>query len=155
MAQAPGVAVARALPGVVGAARDGAAGRPPRRAEHSWSFLLPVGAASVGASNVESLRRVGVRTSIRNVPTQISTDVPGHSQHLGLEVYDVSLIHVQPEPLFRSAYARAGLAERPGVYRVGLWYWELETVRRSGRASQRRLMKSGRPRALSLRPSLG
>jgi glycosyltransferase involved in cell wall biosynthesis len=35
---------------------------------------------------------------------------------------------VQPEPFFESCYPRAGLIPRQDVYRIGLWYWELEQV---------------------------
>ena len=91
-------------------------------------FCYPSGLQASARAIVESLRRVGVRTASRDVPTEIRTHVPGHGDYLGLEVYDVSLLHVQPEPFFETAYVRAGLAERAGVYRVGLWYWELETV---------------------------
>src|SRR5436309_827857 len=91
-------------------------------------FCYPSGLQASARAIVESLRRVGVRTASRDVPTEIRTHVPGHGDYLGLEVHDVSLLHVQPEPFFETAYVRAGLAERTGVYRVGLWYWELETA---------------------------
>jgi GT2 family glycosyltransferase/glycosyltransferase involved in cell wall biosynthesis len=91
-------------------------------------FCYPSGLQASARSIVESLCRVGVRTASRDVPTQIATDIPGHGDYLGLEVHDVSLVHVQPEPFFETLYVRAGLAERSGVYRIGLWYWELEIV---------------------------
>jgi GT2 family glycosyltransferase/glycosyltransferase involved in cell wall biosynthesis len=91
-------------------------------------FCYPSGLQASARSIVESLRRVGVRTTSRDVPTEVRHDMPAAPDHLGLEIYDVSLVHVQPEPFFETAYARAGLAQRAGVYRIGIWYWELETV---------------------------
>lgn len=91
-------------------------------------FCYTSGLQASVRSIVESLRRVGVKTASRDVPTQIPTDTPGHGDYLGLEVHDVSLLHVQPEPYFETVYRQAGLVERDGVYRVGLWYWELETA---------------------------
>ena len=46
------------------------------------------------------------------------------SKYLGLEVFDTTLIHVQPTPYFETCYARAGLNPRPDVHRIGMWYWE-------------------------------
>jgi glycosyltransferase involved in cell wall biosynthesis len=52
----------------------------------------------------------------------------GH-RFIDCEIYDTTIIHVQPEPLFSSAYERAGLRPRPErTYRIGYWYWELGSI---------------------------
>ena len=91
-------------------------------------------------SYVSGLRRSAemVAASIANMGRQLSLrDVWVHPEdragperaHQGLEVFDTTIIHVEPEPLFKMAYARSGLAERGRrTYRIGYWYWELETV---------------------------
>src|SRR5262249_7524701 len=49
-------------------------------------------------------------------------------QLLGLEVHDISLIQVAPEPYFATCHEHAGLWSRPNVYRIASWYWELEEI---------------------------
>ena len=78
---------------------------------------------------VEGYRRTGARVSERDVWVQYAGDDNRHAAYGGLEIYDTTVIHAQPEPLFDTAYRRAGLAERtPRTTRVGYWYWELDTV---------------------------
>jgi glycosyltransferase involved in cell wall biosynthesis len=77
-------------------------------------------------ATVEALHRAGVATSCRDVPGIFATDLPEHSDHLGLERFGVTLLHVSPARPALETYAAAGLAPRPGVRRVGVWYWELE-----------------------------
>ena len=78
---------------------------------------------------VEGFCRVGGEVSLRDVWVQARGDEDRHAAYAGLEVHDVTIIHTQPEPLFDVTYARAGLAPRnPRTYRIGYWYWELETI---------------------------
>ncbi|RYE72856.1 MAG: glycosyltransferase, partial [Hyphomicrobiales bacterium] len=56
-------------------------------------------------------------------------DEPHHDSFGGLEAYDVTIIHAQPDPHFVGAYEVADLAERsPKPYRIGYWYWEFDEV---------------------------
>ena len=76
----------------------------------------------------DAMEQAGVAVSRRNVRTQLLTDVP-HTQFGGLEAADITIIHIQPDPLFLKCHERADLAERsPRTYRIGYWYWELDEV---------------------------
>ena len=75
-------------------------------------FFYPSGLQVSVRSVVEALTRAGVPTSCRDVPTTVESDVPGRSETLGLELFDTTLIHVQPEPFFDTCYLRAGLEPR-------------------------------------------
>lgn len=80
-------------------------------------------------SLVEGFRRADGTVALRDVWVQEHGDENRHSDYAGMEIHDVTIIHTQPEPLFDVAYARAGLAPRsPRTYRIGYWYWELETI---------------------------
>lgn len=91
-------------------------------------FCYPSGLQTSVRGVVQALNHVGIPTSCRDVPADIHSDDPERSPYLGLEPYDISLIHVQPEPYFETCYERAGLHPRPDVRRIALWYWELEQV---------------------------
>jgi GT2 family glycosyltransferase/glycosyltransferase involved in cell wall biosynthesis len=91
-------------------------------------FCYPSGLQASVKSVAKSLQMLGVPVSLRDVPVNIATDEPDRSKYLDFESHDVTLIHVQPEPLFGICYQRAGLVARGEVYRIGMWYWELETI---------------------------
>jgi GT2 family glycosyltransferase/glycosyltransferase involved in cell wall biosynthesis len=91
-------------------------------------FFYPSGLQVSARSVVEALTLAGVPTSCRDVPATVDSDVPGRSETLGLEIFDTTLIHVQPEPFFDTCYLRAGLEPRNDVYRIAMWYWEFGTA---------------------------
>lgn len=92
-------------------------------------FCYASGLRTSAETLVEGFRRTGGAVSLRDVWVQGRGDEDRHAAYVGLEVYDVTIIHTQPEPLFDVAYDRAGLAPRtPRTYRIGYWYWELETI---------------------------
>ncbi len=92
-------------------------------------FCYPSGLRSSTELVVESLGRAGVPSSLRDVPVDPYGDEPRHAVFAGLESYEATILHVEPEPLFGTAYARAGLSERrPRTHRIGYWYWELDTI---------------------------
>ena len=91
-------------------------------------FCYPSGLRTSAEAINTGLGQCGVATSLRDVRTS-ERDDPNHSEFFGAELYDVTLIHTQPEPFFDSVYFRANLFERaPRTYRIGYWYWELEQV---------------------------
>jgi hypothetical protein len=76
-----------------------------------------------------ALAHAGLGVSLRDVPVDVVADEPGWRGFLGQEVFETTIIHVEPEPYFATAFERSALAERrPGTHRIGFWYWELETV---------------------------
>jgi glycosyltransferase involved in cell wall biosynthesis len=91
-------------------------------------FCYPSGLQEAARSTVRGLNRVGVRTSCRDVPANLHCDSPNHADFLGLEVFDVTLLHLAPEPLVDVCYPLCGLARNPDAYRIAVWYWELEAV---------------------------
>ncbi|MGJ7493688.1 glycosyltransferase family 4 protein [Variovorax sp. RT4R15] len=91
-------------------------------------FCYPSGLRVSVESIVEALDVASIATSLRDVRTDVKDD-PHHVDFDGLEVYDVTLIHAQPEPLFRDAFRLADLYERvPRAYRIGYWYWEFDSI---------------------------
>lgn len=91
-------------------------------------FRYPSGLRISAEALVEGLDAVGMGTSLRDVRTDTGDD-PGHERYDGFEVYDVTVIHTQPEPFFESVYERADVIERrPRSYRVAYWYWEFGVI---------------------------
>lgn len=91
-------------------------------------FCYPSGLQEAARSTVDALGRAGIRTFCRNVPANIKLDTPDHRDYLGLEVFDHTLLHLAPEPLVEVCYPLCGLARPKDVYRIAVWYWELEAV---------------------------
>ena len=92
-------------------------------------FSYPSGLRISAESMVEGLRANGLALSVRDVPVSFATDDPISHRFLGPEIFDTTIIHVQPQPLFSDAYGRAGLRPRsPRTYRIGYWYWELDDI---------------------------
>lgn len=92
-------------------------------------FCYPSGLRTSVLSVAEGLRAAGYNTSLRNVPADAEQDMPNYAAFAGLEQYDTTLMHIQPEPFFKQAFERSGLRARaPRTYRIGYWYWELEAA---------------------------
>ena len=92
-------------------------------------LCYPSGLRTSTLSVVKGLQTAGYGIALRDVPVEVPHDLPEHALFDGLEKYDTTLLHIQPEPLFRAAYDLAGLHPRQRrTYRIGYWYWELETI---------------------------
>jgi glycosyltransferase involved in cell wall biosynthesis len=91
-------------------------------------FCYPSGLRTSVEAIRDGLSQAGIALSLRDIRTDQNDD-PNHTDYTGMEFYDTTILHLQPEPLFEVAYQRAALFERtPRTYRIGYWYWELETV---------------------------
>ena len=91
-------------------------------------FCFPCGIRVSAEALVDGLRQTGIATSLRDVRTDVK-DEPHHVRFDGLEDFDVTIVHTQPEPFFNEAYSRADLApRRPRTYRIAYWYWEFDSV---------------------------
>lgn len=91
-------------------------------------FCYPSGLRTSVETICDGLTLNDVLVSKCDLPTDM-TDEPEHTNMLGPEVFDISILHVQPEPFFHHAYARADIAERPKkTYRIAYWYWELDVI---------------------------
>ncbi|MEI7685509.1 MAG: glycosyltransferase family 4 protein [Planctomycetota bacterium] len=111
------------------------AATPPRTAETPAQgvnllahFCYPCGLQAAAMNTLAALEDAGWNVSCRDVPNRAATDLPGRQAWLGLHPYPITLVQLAPNRLGRNAYELAGLQERPGVYRIGYWYWELETA---------------------------
>jgi glycosyltransferase involved in cell wall biosynthesis len=92
-------------------------------------FRYPSGLMEASLNTVRALETAGVRRSCRDLPAGVNHGCAGdRSDCLGLEPYDITLLHMAPEPLVEMCYPLAGLWRRPGIYRIAVWYWELETA---------------------------
>jgi glycosyltransferase involved in cell wall biosynthesis len=91
-------------------------------------FCYPSGIQQAARWTKASLERAGLRTSCRDVPAGINTELPERVNWLGLEIYPVTIINVAPRPYFTAAYDRSGLLRREKVYRIAYWNWELEAI---------------------------
>jgi glycosyltransferase involved in cell wall biosynthesis len=91
-------------------------------------FCYPSGLRTSVETIRDALMQAGVKVSQRDVRTGQDDD-PGHARYDGMEIFDVTLIHVEPEPFFSSVYEHADLSERtPRTYRIAYWYWELDRI---------------------------
>ena len=92
-------------------------------------LCYPSGLRTSTLSIAEGLREQGYDLSLRDVPVDAEHDLPQHAAFGGFELHEATLLHIQPEPFFQQAYARAGLRpRRPRTHRIGYWYWELDSV---------------------------
>jgi GT2 family glycosyltransferase/glycosyltransferase involved in cell wall biosynthesis len=91
-------------------------------------FCTPCGKQAEAVSVVKSLQLVGIKSSCRDVMADIRVPNLDRSKYLGLEVFDTTLIHVQPGAYFDTCYERAGLNPRSDVHKIGMWAWEFERV---------------------------
>ena len=91
-------------------------------------FCYPSGLRVSAECVVEGLRQTGMQLSLRDTRVD-KRDDPHHVKFDGLEIFDVTIVHIEPEPFFDLAYHRADVAERKQrTYRIGYWYWEFDTI---------------------------
>lgn len=92
-------------------------------------FSYPSGLRTSTESVGKGLAAQGVRCSLINVPVSLKNDEPSGSMLAGPELFDVSIVHVQPEPFFNEVRQRADIAERRKTpYQIGYWYWEFDSI---------------------------
>ena len=91
-------------------------------------FCYPSGLRISIESMAEAMCLAGTPISVRDMVTDAKDD-PQHAHFRGTEVYDTTVIHVQPEPYFDAVFERAQLAEKnPRTYRIAYWYWEFASI---------------------------
>ncbi|QEL18825.1 glycosyltransferase family 4 protein [Limnoglobus roseus] len=79
-------------------------------------------------STVESLTSVGVRTGLRDFPVLFLREPRNKQAFDALEPFDVTILNTGIDVPVADAYHKSGLHRREGVYRVGIWWWELEEL---------------------------
>lgn len=92
-------------------------------------FCYPSGLRTSVESLTEGLVRNGLSVTLRDIWADNVGDDPHHGDFHGSEVFETTIIHTQPEPFFEVSYPRSGLYPRdPRTYRIGYWYWELDSI---------------------------
>lgn len=103
--------------------------RPPDRAcgvNLLGSFCYSAGLGHAARHTCRALRAVKIPCSLRDIP---SWDAGvARAECLGLEYFDKTIVQPRPDWPLKESYDTAGWALRADIYRIGHWYWELETV---------------------------
>lgn len=91
-------------------------------------FRYTSGLQQAALSVVDGLTTAGVRLSLRDVPMLVNRDGRPRRGFDGLEPAPVTILNTGLDMPVPEAYRLAGLHPRPGVYRVAVWWWELEQL---------------------------
>lgn len=91
------------------------------------------------AATDATLTQSGAAIARRDAPCEARNHVKPRDAYLDLEIHDITLLHVAPEPLLDYFYPLSGLRRRPGVARVAVWFWELESAPASWKSHARHL----------------
>jgi len=105
------------------------AGSPSQLAVNAIGlFRYTSGLQQAAQSVVDALRVAGVSVSVRDVPMAHNRDGRGRAGFDGLECYPITILNTGLDMPVREVYRLAGLHARPGVYRIAVWWWELEQL---------------------------
>jgi glycosyltransferase involved in cell wall biosynthesis len=91
-------------------------------------FRYTSGLQQAVRSAVASLTRCGVRTSLRDFPVAFLREPRDRTAYDGIELFDVTVLNTGIDFPAAGVYRLSGLHDRPGVHRVGIWWWEMETI---------------------------
>jgi glycosyltransferase involved in cell wall biosynthesis len=91
-------------------------------------FRYTSGLQQAALSVVDALSVAGVQLSLRDVPMLMNRDGRPRAGFDGLEPAPITILNTGLDMPVPEAYRLAGLHPRPGVYRVAVWWWELEQV---------------------------
>lgn len=91
-------------------------------------FRYASGLQQAALGMVDSLEQSGLEVSLRDIPGPMLRENYTARRLDSLETSPVTIIHTALDMSVRDAYWRAGLAATDGTYRIGYWWWELETV---------------------------
>jgi glycosyltransferase involved in cell wall biosynthesis len=91
-------------------------------------FRYPSGLQQAAATMVDALARAGVPTDLRDVPMRHTRTAEPRAGFLGLEPFPVTVLNTGLDIAVPDAYRLAGLHPRAGVYRVAVWWWELDRL---------------------------
>ncbi|MBA3881171.1 MAG: glycosyltransferase family 4 protein [Chthoniobacterales bacterium] len=91
-------------------------------------FCYPSGLQQGGLATKAALESASVALSCRDVPVGMRTQMIPRRDWLGWETFPTSILIMAPVPYTETAYVRAGLYRKPGVYRIAYWSWELDSL---------------------------
>ncbi|HET6575551.1 MAG TPA: glycosyltransferase family 4 protein [Fimbriiglobus sp.] len=91
-------------------------------------FRYPSGLQQVVHATAKAFEAVGLRTSLRDLPTEYPSDLADRTHYHGVELFDATVYCASVNTPAEAHLSRSGLHLRPGVRRVAVWYWETEEV---------------------------
>lgn len=91
-------------------------------------FRYPSGLQQVVHATAKAFEAVGLRTSLRDLPTEYPSDLSDRTHYNGVELFDATVYCASVNTPAEAHLSRSGLHLRPGVRRVAVWYWETEEV---------------------------
>lgn len=91
-------------------------------------FRYTSGLQQAVKSCVESLSRNNVRTALRDYPVLFLREPRNRAAFDALEQFGVTIINTGLDTPVSETYRLSGLHPRAGVYRIGLWWWEMEQL---------------------------
>jgi glycosyltransferase involved in cell wall biosynthesis len=91
-------------------------------------FRYPSGLQQVVHATAKAFESAGLRTSLRDLPTEYPSDLSDRTRYHGVELFDATVYCASVNTPAESHLSRSGLHLRPGVRRVAVWYWETEEV---------------------------
>lgn len=89
-------------------------------------FCYSSGLGQATRTTARSLQAAGLPVSCRDIPASHS-DIP-RCAYLGLERFPATIIHSVPDDPGEALFRHVGWPLTAGKYRIGVWYWELETI---------------------------
>lgn len=91
-------------------------------------FRYVSGLQQAATSVVDALNAAGIATELRDVPLPRNPDGRSRTGFDGLERFPVTLVNTGLDMPVNEAYRLAGLHPRRDVYRIAMWWWELERL---------------------------
>ena len=91
-------------------------------------FRYPSGLQQVADATAKAFDAVGMRISLRDLPTEYPSDLFDRTRYHGVELFDATVYCASVNTPAEAHLSRCGLHLRPGVHRVAVWYWETEEV---------------------------
>jgi glycosyltransferase involved in cell wall biosynthesis len=91
-------------------------------------FRYPSGLQQVVHATAKAFEAAGLRTSLRDLPTEYPSDLSDCTRYHGVELFDATIYCASVNTPAEAHLSRSGLHLRPGVRRVAVWYWETEEV---------------------------
>ena len=89
-------------------------------------FCFSGGVGEAARTTANALESVGFQVSCRDIPGA-PTQTP-RTDYLGPEIHPITLIHALPDDLLPVLYRHVGWPLDDVKKRIGIWYWELETL---------------------------
>jgi len=91
-------------------------------------FRYNSGLQQAAKDMVDALATAGVRLSLRDVPMPANWDGRPRTGFDGLERFPITIVNTGLDLAIPESYRLAGLHRRAGVYRIAVWFWELEQL---------------------------